>query len=1033
MSASRVAMRRRSRRRGLLADRGPQRRSWALVAFGGFVVSTLVVAVALMGGAAIFALGEYNKISDAVGPAEEVIAQYSRGGAVIRDRHGREMYQFVDPLAGLRRPVPLSEISPWLIDGTIAVEDPDFWDNQGINLRGTIRAGVENFAPFLIGGGGFLEGTGGSSITQQLARNVYMTVDERQERTVERKLKEMVIARELTERYPKEQILEWYLNSISYGGIYTGVQAAAEGYFGKSASDLTIAEAALLAGIPQSPSDYNPFGPANYDQSNGTLSERGLAKQRQLQVLHLMESRGVITAEEAKEAREQPILFKQSRFDIEAPHFVLGRIASEVEARLGPRAIFEMGLDITTTIDLDLQHMAEEIVDRNVRDYGEQANLHNGAFVAIDPKTGQILVYVGSRDYFREDIDGRNDNAIGLNSPGSTLKPFTFMTAFMNGWGTGTAILDTPLKIVDFSTGEEWSPRNPIAEYQGPITAAKALGNSLNVTAIKTIMYAGVPNTISTLKRVGYTTLDNPLGYGPALTTGGSDITLLDQIIGYSVLATNGIMRGQEALTTPALDPGERVLEPVAILRIQDADGRILYQFTEPEQRRVVAAEYAWLVTSILADGQNQCITYGVCNALALPNGYPSAAKTGTSEPFEDSRDIGETWTIGYTPELVAGIWAGNSDNSRIQGITSTSVSLRAWKEFMVAAIEHLNLPRTNFQRPSGIAEREVCWPSGKLPTDACPQMNRYTSLYAAEVLPRNPQDRPDMYDSWWQRVSIDVRTGLPASPQTPAQFVRHEVRLVLPQEEIKDWAGLGAWMARNAVSGYVGPTTPGTDGGQLFARIDSPLPGQTVTGEVQVRGRAASPEFLRYAVEWGRGSNPTSWARIHNSVTQVNGGLLATWNTSILAPGEYTVRVLVYDATLGERRYQVTVRVGEPGSGGEGQPQQPPADQAPVLSISAPLGSARVTGTVSVTGVATSPNLLIVAIDVGEGLSPGSWQRVYLRPDGVVNGVIGVWNTTSVANGPWTIRVVLHDAVFGETATQILVIVDNPVAQPAQ
>src|SRR5690606_8409169 len=192
--------------------------------------------------------------------------------------------------------------------------------------------------------------------------------------------------------------------------------------------------------------------------------------------------------------------------------------------------------------------------------------------------------------------------------------------------------------------------------------------------------------------------------------------TLLDQVYAYGVLASNGVMRGQEAITTARLDPGERALEPIAILRVEDSEGKVLHEMEQPEEQRVVAAEYPYLVTSILSNGQNQCSTYGACNALALP-GSPSAAKNGTSEPFEDSRDIGETWTVGYTPALVAGVWAGNADNSRIQGITSTSVSLRAWKDFMARALEYLEAPPTPFTQPEGLVAREVCWPSGKLPT----------------------------------------------------------------------------------------------------------------------------------------------------------------------------------------------------------------------------------------------------------------------------------------------------------------------------
>jgi len=1019
MSATNIAVLRRRRRRS--KQEGPSPRTKMLLALG-ILLGTFVIAVgSVVGGTGLYAMSRYDEIASGVVPPEELIALYPRGGARIYDRHGEVLYEFVDELSGLRRPVGLDQISERVINATIAVEDPTFYENNGVNVRGLMRAGVENFAPFLVGDGGeFLQGSGGSSITQQLAKNVYIPREERTERSVDRKIKETVIAMELTERYSKDQILEWYLNSISYGGIYTGIEAAAEGYFGKTAAELSLAEASLLAGIPQSPALYDPFSPTNIDATTGELSETSLAKARQGEVLRLMTQRGYITQEESEAALAAPLAFSQRRFDIEAPHFVLGRIAEEITERFGDRALYDQGLEVTTSLDLNLQHMAEEILEAQITENGEVANLYNGAFVAIDPYTGEILTYVGSRDYFRDDIEGRNDNAVALNSPGSTLKPFTFMTTFMNGWGTGTAILDTPFKIVDFSTGEEFAPRDPIATLIGPMTAASALGNSLNITAIKAILYAGVDNTIATLKRVGYTTFDNPGGYGPALTTGGAEITLLDQVYAYSTLASNGVMRGQEAIATSRLDPGERTLEPIAILRVTDPEGRILHQVDEVEEQQVVPAEYSYLVTSILSDGTNQCITYGVCGALALPNGHPSGAKTGTSEPFDDSRDIGETWTVGYTPNLVAGTWAGNADNSRISGITSTSVSLRAWKEFMVQAIEYLELPPTPFERPAGVVSREVCWPSGKLPTPACPNMNRYTSLYAAEVLPgENPSEdeQARMFDTWWQQISIDTRTGLRADDSTPSSFVDRQLRLVLPQDEVKDWAGLYTWAAAAGVASMIAPTTE-ANAGTLPARITSPDANDTVDGTVAIRGRASSPDMRRFYVEWGRGENPSSWIRINTATRPVTNGVLGSWDTTQVPDGTYTLRVIVEDEKLGNRQYAIPIEVENDGEGSN-------VDEAPFVSITSPADGAVVDGTLSVQGTAASANTLRVRVEYGAGPSPGDWTTIETS-DESIDGILARWDTTQVENGAYTIRVVVVDEFYGEASASRLVVVQN-------
>ena len=987
---------------------------------GVFFISAGLVA----GGAGLYAMNRYDQIAADVVPPEQLIAEQSRGGARILDRNGNLLYEFVDELSGLRRPVALEDMSQWLIDATVAVEDPTFYENNGLNTRGLVRAAVENFAPFLMGDEGqFLEGSGGSSITQQLAKNIYIPREERLERSVDRKVKEMVIALELTKRYTKDQILEWYLNSIPYGGIYTGIEAAAQGYFGKSAADLTLPEAALLAGIPQSPARYNPFSPENLDEATRQLSATSLSKARQAEVLRLMVENGVITQKEADDALNAPLKFRQARFDIEAPHFVLGRIADEITARFGERALYDQGLTVVTTIDLDLQHIAEDVVEKYVSEYGEQANLFNGAFVAIDPRTGELLTYVGSRDYFRDDIEGRNDMAVAINSPGSTLKPFAFMTAFMNGWGTGTGVIAAPFEIIDYSTGASFAPRDPIAQVLGPITAAEALGNSLNTTAIKTIIAAGVPQTIQTLKRVGYTTFDNPAGYGPALITGGSEITLVDEVYAYSVLATGGIMRGSEAVATPRLDPGERTLEPAAILEVTDSEGRVIYEY-EPQEQRVIAEPYTYLVTSILSDGKNQCITYGVCGALALPNGYPSGAKTGTSEPFEDSRDIGETWTVGYTPELVGGVWAGNADNSRIQGISSTSVSLRAWKDFMVQAIDHLGLEPTPFTRPDGVVSREVCWPSGKLPTDTCPELNRYTSLYAAEVLPAGPEGLSEdefarYYDTWWKEIAVDTRTGLPATDNTPAQFVKKSVRLVLPEDEVKKWTGLYAWAAANGVSGMLGTTDTAVASADLPARIDNPVANATVDGNVEIRGRATSEKFTQYRLEWGRGDNPSSWVRISSSTNAVTGGTLGRWDTGPLADGTYTLRLVVEDEEQGSRYYQIPVKVSHNGQG-------PTEDAAPVVSITSPAAGSLVSGNVPVVGTAASAKMQSYEILVGLGVSPTSWTTVTTSSELKVGQTLGVWDSTSVPDGPYTIRVVVDDQQFGSVSSEVLVVVRN-------
>jgi membrane peptidoglycan carboxypeptidase len=1008
------AIRRRVRARAEAKARGKgtKVRSRLLIVLGAMMLLVVAAGGAVVGGGAIYAYNEYNEIAAGVVPPGELIANLPRGGARIYDRNGELMYEFVDEFTGLRRPVAIEDISPWLIAATISVEDPSFYENDGLNRRGLARAALENLTPY---GGDFLEGSGGSSITQQLAKNVYIPLDQRAERSIDRKVTEMVIARELTAEYTKDQILSWYLNSISYGGIYTGIEAASQGYFDKNAADLTLAEASLLAGIPQSPALYYPFN--HIDALTGQLAIGSPPRIRQSQVLDLMVLRGEITPADAEEARSTLLEFKPNRFDISAPHFVLGRVAEEIRARFGDKALVADGLEVTTTLDMNLQREAETRVREEVLAVEQKSNAHNGAFVMMDVETGQLLVYVGSRDYFREDIEGRNDNAIAPNSPGSTLKPFTFMTAFMQGWGTGTGIIDAPYTLVDPGTGGEYSPRDPISTFQGPMTAASALGNSLNITAIKAIEFAGVGNTISVLRQMGHTALDNPAGYGPALTLGGGEITLLDQVISYGTLAGNGVMRGQEIVVTET-DPGERTLEPVALLKVVDADGEILYEFDQPEERRVVASEFTSLVTSILSNGENQCITYGACHALALYDGRPSAAKTGTSEPYEDSRQIGETWTLGYTPYLVSGAWIGNSDNKPMVDISSAGASLRIWKDMMVFASDYLELAPSQFFDDPGVVKREVCWPSGRLPTDICPQINRYESLYASGVLPQDDDDLPDFEDSWWQVVGIDTRTGLLATEETPASFVAEEVRLVLPEDEIEDWDGLEEWAAQQGILSLLAPSDELIEG-PLPVQIVNPRQDEQIEGRYVVRGRADSADFVRYTLEWGRGLEPDSWIQIRASARRVVSGSLGVWDTTLVPNGIYTLRVLLEDEKLGVRQYQVQAEVDN----GE---ESIDVDVAPVVQIDSPLEGSLIKGDVEIRGTAGSALPQSIIVEVGAGLSPAEWTEIASFEESVLSSSLGIWDSTSMEDGIYTVRVTVTDEIFGTAQATVYIVVRN-------
>ena len=912
------------------------------------------------------------------------------------------LYQFVDEYEGLRRPVELENISQFLIQATIATEDKTFFTNNGLNAAGLMRAAYENFIPF--GNLGFFAGSGGSSITQQLAKNLYIPREERYLRTIDRKLKETIIALELTEKYEKEQILEWYLNSISYGGIYVGIQAASEGYFGKSAYDLTLAESAFLAGIPQSPVKYNPY--KNFDQ----------AKMRQNEVLQLMLANQRITIGELELAVTQSINLQPYQFEIKAPHFVLGRIADEVSARYGDRAIFSDGLNIVTTIDYNLQKIGQEVLEEWIAKFEEDSLGHNGALMALDVKTSEILVYIGSRDYFSDEIEGRNDNITSKNSPGSTLKPFTYLQAFRKGWTSGTGIVDAPAKVYDPASGEYFEPKNPGGKYLGVATTAKALGNSLNVPALKAILYAGVNDTVKFLKQIGFTTLDSKSGYGPALTLGGVDITLEDITYAYSVLANQGTMVGQKTIFDR--DAQERALDPISILSITKDNGDIVLDNTSTK-RRVIESNFTFLITSILSNGENTCEIFG-CNTLVLGS-RPSAQKTGTSEPFEEEekdackdRCIGETWTIGYTPQIVSGNWYGNSNNEPMQNIFSTTVSHKIWRDFMIKSHDYLDLAVARFNRPTGLQEKELCWPSGKIPSDECPEDRRFVGIFPADNLPRNEAEEDNLKDTWWQEIEIDKRTGLLPTFDTPLTMRTKELRLTLPLKEIDEWVGYRNWAAKNRLTNLAAPVKDGY-WSEALSKITSPSYNQAISGSIAIEGRATSPDFLGYELLWQPVNQPQTWFMMKQSDQKVLNGLLGIWNSSSLPQGEYRIKLLVNDKNFNFIDYEIEVSL----------------ENNNFEEIKFP----QIGFNISPEGIIAKDDLEIQAFNnsdfsynilLGSGVAPTEWLNLSANIVERGNVIDIKWNTKQVKDGIYRIKIESNHPTLGGFNGSSLIHVDN-------
>ncbi|MHB1161026.1 MAG: PBP1A family penicillin-binding protein [Chloroflexota bacterium] len=766
----------------------------------------------------------------------------------ILDRKDRLLYELFDPQAGKRTSVKLAEISPHLIDATIAIEDATFRENPGISVRGTLRAVWSNLRGEEI--------QGGSTITQQLIKRVLLTP----EVSIERKVQEWILAYRVNQQYTKDQVLEWYLNEIYYGNMAYGVEAAAESYFGKSAKDLDLAEASMLAGIPQSPALLSP------------LVDTAAAKRRQRMVLEAMVRQEQITDAQAEAAFRQPLEYQPMQYGIEAPHFVM-YVRDLLERKYGPQVLYSQGLTVRTTIDLDMQRTAEGIARRQVEKLAKD-NIHNAAVVAMNPATGEILTMLGSVDYFNRSISGQVNIATAERQPGSTFKPITYAGTFVKGWGPGTVILDNYTVFHD-RAGRPYTPKNVDKKWHGPVTVRTALSNSMNVPAVKALEYVGVKNAINLAHQMGITSLDPEGPYDLSVTLGGGEVKLLDLVFAYSVFANGGVMNGQP-VPKEAQRPGYRTLEPVAILKVEDSSGRILEEYTGPQRAEVLKPQVAHLITSILSDNAARTPLFGPNGPLKLTR--PAAAKTGTTD---DNRDL---WTVGYTPDLVAGVWVGNSDNAEIAAVLSSLTAAPIWHDFMeeVAA----GTPARDFEQPGGLERIEICPTHGLKPNKYCP--TKTTELFVKGTAPTKECDIHRL-------VVIDKTSGKLAGPSTPPENREEKVVEVYPAE----WA---AWAkeagkpeppqpAEDQSAGQAPqPVTSRDDNSTLV--LDSPTTGAAVRGTAEIRGTAAGKAFASFRIEYGEGSNPTAWkpiGAVHTS--PVENGVLERWDTKSLN-GLYKLRI---------------------------------------------------------------------------------------------------------------------------------------------
>lgn len=566
----------------------------------------------------------------------------------LLDRQGRLIAERWEE--GRRTWVPLSRISRHLIDATIATEDASFYYNTGVDPARIAGAALQNAQTGQVV-------SGASTITMQLARNLFLGPEDRYDQTVDRKMLEAGLAQELTTLFTKDEVLEMYLNLLNYGNLAYGPEAAAQLYFGKPASELTLAEATLLAGIPQQPAEFDLF-----ENLQG-------AKARQRVVLDLMVRHGYLSQEAADAAYAEPVPLRSDR-ELQAnraPHFVQ-YVEDSLARRLGIDDLRRSGLVITTTLDLDLQALAADIVQARVAALQPQYDLSNAALVALRPGTNQIAAMVGSADFADAAIDGQVNVAISPRQPGSAIKPVLYATAFEDNLiSPATVLWDVPVTYT-VSADNIYTPRNYDERFHGPVTVRTALANSYNIPAIKLLDAVSVPRMLESAQAMGLRSLtQDETYYGLSLTLGGGEITLLDLTTAFATLANQGTY-----------------VEPTAVLEMRDALGQAVPGWEPAPPRQVVSPAAAFLVTDILADNAARTPAFGANSPLRLSR--PAAAKTGTTSDWRDN------WTLGYTRYLVAGVWAGNSDGRPMQNTTGLTGAAPIWHDFMEAVLADPNL-----------------------------------------------------------------------------------------------------------------------------------------------------------------------------------------------------------------------------------------------------------------------------------------------------------------------------------------------------
>ena len=817
----------------------------------------------------------------------------------IMDRQENLLYEVVPPEAGRRDYVTLDEISPYVLAAVIAAEDEEYYNHPGFDLRAIIRAVFQNAE----------SGTtvsGASTITQQLTRNLLMSQSERNEKTIERKIREIILSVEITRRYSKDEILEIYLNENYYGNHAYGIEAAAQTYFRKSAKNLDFAQASFLAGLPQAPGYYDIFNNREAVLSRlktvlllayAASADKGCIPVRDGSVCVRIDP--LMVSDAIREIENYT--FVTSDFNIRYPHWV-NYVYKILESQYGADALYRSGYTVYTTIDPEIQDLSEQILRQQISSISENVNVHNGAVIVIDPQNGDILAMVGSPDFNNTDHAGQVNMAISPRQPGSAIKPLVYAAAFEKGWTPATLIWDVETdfsptgKPEDLLYSPPYHPVNYDGQFHGPVLVREALASSLNIPAVKALQYVSIyddPLTgpsdgfVAFAQRMHISSL-NKVGYGLSLALGGGEVTLLELANAFAVFADNG-----------------RYIPSRAILRIKDHQGKTIFESKEPQSEKVMNEEYAYQISSILSDDNARRLGFGTGSILNLS--FPAAVKTGTTNDYRDN------WTVGYNNKIVVGVWVGNADNSPMTGSTGITGAAPVWHEIMekTAAIRP-EIRSSQFMRPAGIRDMMICRDTGTLPSADCGTMQ--WDVFADYQLP------PAQNEGLIRTYYADNWSGKLVSAECIAQ-AELKTFLYVPEKEAQRWIKSTSAGRQWAERIHAEDLDFIPEGGVLMPpcgypviEIVAPENGSVISdSQTDVAAAVYAPDGIyEYSVEFASVSDPENWMIIQNNLWEPHyvPAFITIWNMNGLENGEYLLRIRMMRENGQYFEKKITVRL---------------------------------------------------------------------------------------------------------------------------